>query len=318
MIIDRDYKYYTDENGVEKAFNTNTGEVTDTFTATYPVGTISYTPEQQERYKEQQERKAEQERKAKLKEISQAANHPLGRFVFVNIFDGFKGLPPATLARLFFLVSYYDEKTGTLVRGRSSILRRDLPELLKITKGAVTKFLGEVSPRYIIVNEDKTISVNEEVFCKGRLLFTPAIRLYKNGIQSLYQETEQSQVRHLGYIFALIPFLNAKYNVLSYDTEQTSVENIRPITLKEFCDLIDFDFSNVSRLKKIYQQLTFPTVDGKREHFVYFVGDGINAGDATIIVNPRILYRGSDFRAVEAYTIHFREKETEPPQLVIS
>lgn len=318
MRIDRDYKYYTDENGVEKAVAISTGEVTDTFTATYPAGTIHYTPRDQERYKERQERKAEQERKAKLKEISQAANYPLGRFVFVNVFEEFKGLPPASLARLFFLVSYYDEKTGTLVRGRKSILRRDLPELLKITKAAVTKFLGEVSPRYITVNEDKTISVNEEVFCKGRLAFTPAIRLYKNGIQSLYNDTEQSQVRHLGYVFALIPFLNAEYNVLTYDTEQTSVENIRPITLKEFCDLIGFNFSNVSRLKKIYQQLTFPTVDGKREHFVYFVGDGINVGDATIIINPRILYRGSDFRAVKAYTIHFREKDTETPQPVIS
>ena len=82
----------------------STGEVVNSITVQVPIGTIFYTPEQQEEYKE---RKEDEEQK----KIRRANNKPLGEFCFMNSKEKYKDVSPQTVTRLVYLATYlpYDE-----------------------------------------------------------------------------------------------------------------------------------------------------------------------------------------------------------------
>ena len=83
------YEYLDDHH----AMQLSTGEIVDANWVHLPVGTISYTPAQQEIYKDKKE--AEQ-RKA----IMRHANTPLGNFLFADASHRYADISPQTMARL--------------------------------------------------------------------------------------------------------------------------------------------------------------------------------------------------------------------------
>lgn len=295
-----------------KAFNTNTGEITDTFTATYPVGTISYTPEQQEQYREKQELQKQQDYKDKCKQRSQEINAVLGRWTFVNCNTDFSGLPHGTLARLFFLASFLDFAHGNkLMDGKNPIRRSDLAGLLYISEPAVSKFLKQAS-RFIWISKEDEVLISSQVFAKGKLLSPPAMKVYQRGIRTLYRKVAQDKdggrtqkLNHIGLLFMMLPYINTEYNVLCRNPDEKDLKSIEPIRLKEFCEMMKIDVSNISKLKKIYKNLTFD-VNGEQERFVAFVNDGLDTDESVIVINPAVLYSGNNHTQVEAYALYFK------------
>lgn len=132
-----------------------------------------------------------------------------------------------------------------------------------------------------------------------------ALKIYKKGIRILFESVNKSEHKHLGYIFALLPYVNFEYNVLCKNPDEKDLNSIEPISLKDFCIMIGFDISHLNRLKKIYSAIRF-NVDGEQRRFVAFVNDGTDIKRSTICINPRVLYSGSDYTKVEAYALFFR------------
>lgn len=295
--IAADTKNYQYQDNI--AINTNTGEILDTMTVTVPIGSHIYTPEQQEAHNKQQEILLN-------RTIRENANRELGNFFFVHNNSNFSDISPATLTRLIYLNTYLDYENNQLMLGKNvPMYRKDLINILGISKAATSRFWNEVSPEYITESEIGLIFTNNNFFLRGKLDKSQKSDFYRyrkffiNGVRKLYKSTDTSNHKHLGYIFKMLPYINIEYNVLCYNPLETYYEKISLMTLKDFCEIIGYNVNNIGRLLSIYKHIRFH--DGER--FCKFVNDGINRIESEIFINPRVLYSGSDYRKVEVLGI---------------
>lgn len=302
------YTYRTLENGNVIAINNSTGEVHETAEAVVPIGTRFILPEEQEANRERKKRQAESQKR-------RDTSRELGDFYFVKSGQEFPDLSPQTLARLVFLETYVgyadksDKKRNRLMLTQKTPMRREnLKKVLGLSKTKVCEFWNEVSPAYITEDVDGYLRSNADVFVRGTLKrreYTAYQRFYRNGIRSIYNSIESTQHRYLGYVYQMLRFINLEYNILCSNPDERDKDKIQPMTVREFCDEIGFDVSNWHRLEKVYRNLRF-TVDDTPVKFCAFVTDGGNKADMRIIINPRIIYGGTDYRKVDALDIIFR------------
>lgn len=302
------YEYRTTEDGRTVAINTRTGEIHKALNLLTPEGSHVLTPEDQQRNRERKEQREQNQRRKN-------ASNEFGDFYFMRSEQEFPELSPQTLARLIYLETYiaYADKTAKhknkLMKTRKTQMRReDLPEVLKVSRSLADEFWNEVSPKYVTADEEGLLYSNSEVFIRGTLKkkeFTAYQKFYKNGIQSVYLSLKPSKHRYLGYVYQMLRFVNFEFNVLCFNPDETNRDKIEPMTVRQFCDEIGFDVSNWCRLENVYRNLRFKVGDNL-EKFCAFVTDGGNKADMRIIVNPRIIYGGTDYQKVGALDVIFR------------
>lgn len=289
------YEYFTDDEGLLKCINRSTGEVSDAVEQIVPIGTSVMTPDMRAAYIEYKKRKEENK-------YRKAANKDLGNFFFVQSNENFSKLSPQTTVRLIYLNTFADYETNRLMLKRNTPMQhKDLIEVLKISKAAVSNFWHEVCPKYVIEDESGLMFTNTEIFIKKRLsrrVYIEYQKFYNKGIRKLYDETEPSKHKHLGYIFKMLPYINFEYNLLCYNPNESQLEKLHLMSLADFCKEINYNVSNLNRLMQIYKNLRFDS-NGIQERFCSFSYDGIDRSKSSIAVNPHILYNGSDYRKVE-------------------
>lgn len=295
-VDEKNYDYSTPGFAVDQS----TGEAVETVLMEVPIGSRVYTPKRQQEYTKRKEQE-------EIRRRSVSNNKALGKFVFLRNVP-YLDLSPETMTRLVYLNTFVGFEGNLLINNRGNpIQRRDLPEVLKVSKTVASVFFNEVCPKYIQQRDDGTLVSSSDYFVRGKLKHAQDSfyrKMYITGIRKLYSETPPTRHKHLGYLFALLPFINTEYNMLCHNPMETEMDLIQPITLSEFCEMIRFRFSNVSRLKQIYKELRF-NVGNSRQRFCTFVNDGVDIGKSLIFVNPRILYSGNDFSKVEILTHGF-------------
>lgn len=271
--------------------DTLTGERLDTVTVTAPVGTSVRTPAQQDAYKKVQAlNDYKQRRKSNQKE--------LGNFYFASTENDFKKLTPETAARLIYLCTYLDFD-NSLKWKRRNMKKSDLQELLGVSRGTAFKFWKEVSPLYLVEDAAGLKLVNSD-FIRGSIKSSNKSyqKFFINFVRKLYESTDTTRHRHLGYVFGVLPYVNIEYNVLCWNPCEKVLEDINSLSLSEFCDLIGCYKDDVKSLMDKYEQITFP-VNGQQEYFLSYVVHNSDFDGARLFVNPKIFYAGSDYRKVE-------------------
>lgn len=291
-----DYKYIIDESGKTKAIDISTGEMTDTVLIRAPVGSRVYTPRMLQVNKDYLKNKQENA-------LRRIINNDLGKFFFVIHNEEFKDLLPQTITRLIYLNTYMNyDNNKLMLTERTPMKRKDLSQVLNVSKAVVSKFWKEVSPKYIKEHNDGLIFTNTDVFIRRRLKkggkYNPYHKFYINGIRTLYRSTDINNHRHLGYIFKMLPYINLEYNVLCHNPLEQNLDLINFMSLSEFCEIIQYDISHLNRLCSLYKKIKFD-VNGNQEKFCAFTYDGLNRNYAKIFVNPHVLYNGMDYKRVE-------------------
>lgn len=276
----------------------STGEVKKTVILEVPEGSICYTPEQQEAYKERKQ--LEEERRMKAAMLAMQSND-LGHFYFVSTEREYDYISPATFARLIYLCTYlrYDSSVLYLTK-RTPMYEDDLAMVLDLSKNTVKSFLNEASA-YLSVLEDRRLSIETDAFYKGALpkeQHSSFQKVYVDTVRKLYKTTPTNKHRYLGYIFLMLPYVNIEHNILCFNPEETDLESVRAITLLDFCHAINYDVNHAARLRREYAKIFF-TINGREEKFCSFVFDGGNPNNSKIYVNPHVLYSGSDYAHVE-------------------
>lgn len=305
FIETRGYEYITDSQTSERlAIQRSTGEVLSWDYMPIPYGSIIYTPEQQEAYKK---RKKQQNSLARL-----------GKFFFLDTQNGFKSIKPASAARVVYLCTFLKYGTNDLYRTRRKQMKKeDLPKVLGISESTARRFFEEVSPRYIQVDGVGHLHLDKQMFLYGArgIGSEPALyrKVYADKVRELYKGTPKTKHKELGYIFSLLPYINMEYNVLCKDIFETDIEEVEPLTLREFCQIIGHSFDTVQRLLDTYASIKV-LVNGVEERFCAFVFDGVNIGDAQIFVNPHIIYNGSDPERVELLGTFWRKNADQSRQ----
>ena len=290
------YKYIKHSDGKTLAVNTTTGEVSDTFNATLPVGSMTFTPEQQKNYhKQKQKERARQE---------QTLNrNPSRSFYFLKNNNEFNELKAADVARLIVLATYirYDRDSNKdnklLLDTGEPLTIRDIPYLLKISEKTAKRFINNVTPKYLKITDTGLLFTNHFYFCKGRLNANSDFRkVYNKNVRKLYNSTQHHN--HIGYIFSMLQYVNVEYNILCTNPEETDIDLIQPLSFTTFCQKIGYDTKAEARLKRIYHSIKF-NVNGKDEKLV-------DIGNR-IIINPKILYSGTDYKKVEVLGLFYKD-----------
>lgn len=290
------YTIQTYPDGRSYAINNLTGKTVNTCTVVVPSGSKIYTPEDIEA------RQLRLEREAK-KAIIRKANQHKPRFFFVRAESEFQDLTPATVTRLIVLGTYCAYDGRLILNNRTPMKRSHLKEVLKLSDAAITNFWREVSPKYVTEHDGYLYLSDRRTFIRGNL---PKyghdywIKFFITAVRTLYKKTDTSNHKHLGYIYQLLPFVNVEHNILCRNVFERDVEDIEPITLLELCDLIHYDCRNLYRLLQIFRRIKFK-VNGREELFCKFVNDDVNISKSYIIINPRVLYSGSNTKAVENF-----------------
>ena len=131
------YDYFIDpDSGQPFAVSRANGDITDAVVTTVPIGTVFYTPEQQE---------AINDRKAQQREFydRKAVLDSFGRFSFLCATQEFEGVSPETAARLVYLSTFLKWEDGALLFTQRSKMSRDsLPEVLGLSRQTVNRFSG--------------------------------------------------------------------------------------------------------------------------------------------------------------------------------
>ena len=221
----------------------------------------------------------------------------LGKFCFLAIENGFSEIPPATVARLVYLSTFLRYGTDSLYLTKRTQMKKDhLPKVMGMSATTAFRFMKEVVPQYLRVDESGNLHLSDQIFRCGGMGKNNKNRAYQkvyiDMVRNLYERTRLSNHKELGYIFAMMPYINIEYNVLCKNPYEKDIERIELLSVREFCEAIGHSYSTASRLRETYSKIRFP-VDGADEQFCKFVTDGNDLDDAWIFINPRILYSGT-------------------------
>lgn len=214
------------------------------------------TPEDQERRQNYFNLQAE-------RELRKRANAPLGHFLFMSG-AGFNAISSASVARLIMLCTYskYD---ALLMTGRNKpMTRAEAQRILNLEYTSFNKFMKEVVPRFLIEKDGALYLANHETFFRGkkdRKNHSQFWKTYLLAVRRLYNATEARQHKALGRVFQLLPYINVEFNVLAHDIEETSLDEVQPMSLFEVCQELGVDWSHVNRLLELFRSLTFTVGD---------------------------------------------------------
>lgn len=282
------YDYIEDaETGEVSAIQRSTGEVTQVDIVLAPVGSYLVTPEQ----------RANRRDIMKKKRITEF----LGKYYALSLNNDFANLRPATVSRLVFLATFLRYKEDCLYRTkRTPMHRTDLPQILKISRLTSDRFMEEVCPNYIREDSEGNLHMNSKVFFYGPVSKEMGAhqKIYMRAVKALYNCTSTSNLKHIGYLFKMLPFVNIEHNILCHNPYTPNTNEAEPMNLQEFCEKVGLasDRSTVTRLKGAYASLVFE-LDGKLYNFCSL--QSTNHGEGLVIyINPRILYSGSDYEGM--------------------
>lgn len=218
-------------------------------------------------------------------------------------------LSPANVTRMIYLSTFlhYD---GFLAHSNGvGITMKSLPQLLKLSDRQFRNFWQELSTEKIFREQDGLVYVNANYFCRGRMRSKDVAtmvmdgkymtRLFIDGVRQLYEAATPRSHKTLSYIFQILPFVNREHNIVCHNPLEEDPDKIEPMTLGEFCDVVNYDRHNAARLCKALMSPTF-TVGNREQHAVRCVlTKSMSREEYNIFINPRVYYAGTDYRKVE-------------------
>lgn len=193
------------------------------------------------------------------------------------------------LFRFIYLCSFmnYD---NYLSNGKRLLRESDLQDILLLGKSEYYKTKDYLLKNDLISIDAKgLISVNSKYCKKGQINKTKVvevIRMFNNGIQELYQKALPREHKKLAILLDILPYINYKYNIICYNPTEENIELIKPIKMPDLCEMLGYDRSNSSRIKK---QLFSLRVSGEKVIGLWQV-ENIDA----LLVNPRVYYKGGE------------------------
>lgn len=296
------YEYITDnQSNTILAVSKATGECVEAETILIPKGSWVVTPEQKEINRERKRQKQQDILESKKRGRTKEA------YTFVSTTETFKGVSAANLTRLIYLSTYLSYKDSTLkMTERREIHKSELSKILGVSQRTAERFWSEVNPKYILEEDNGVLKLNADIFVRGKVknLMSFYIKVFKKGVFALYNSVPKEKHKQLGYIFALLPYVNIEHNILCHNTKEKNIDNIQPMTMQEFCNEIGYNYQNVDRLHKAFKNLSFDVGNNRRELFCSIIKNEYT-DKQLMIINPKIFYSGSNPNAVLEYGVFY-------------
>lgn len=232
-----------------------------------------------------------------------------GGFTFLRIENALNGINPATVGRLAYLSTYMEYGNQLLMRSKNHpMIKSDLPEVLLISRDTANKFFNECENAGLIEAHGSEGLYMNEIFFRDKTTDKNQIKLYRTTIQQLYKRTLPKYIKNFGYVVQLVSHINREWNVVCHNPAEKESEKVRIMTMKELCKVIDYDYSHISRLNEALFGLAFNWNSRKQAlcaSIEFTTEEGKQKG---LIVNPHLIFAGTDFKKVEGYGMFFRPR----------
>lgn len=198
-------------------------------------------------------------------------------------------LKPQYLTRALYLSSFmnYNNK---LVEGTTRprlIHEEDLQRLLRLSRTETFNTKRELlNIGFLIIGEDKTISVSEDYCKKGEVAKDKNIskaRIFNEAITEMYENSVPNEHKKLALLFKMLPYINLRHNIVCTNIAEEIRECVIPLTIKSLAEILEQ--TNTTRFKK---DLLSIKVKGKPAVAIISVLD-----KTAILINPSIYYKGT-------------------------
>lgn len=198
------------------------------------------------------------------------------------------------VARLFLMATYLPYRQSNILQYRNGtkISKKELQKLLILSDGSFRRFLEDMSG--IIVMENDGVQLNSSLFernnIRGQREQTNSfIRIYHKAYRFLYKKLTVRKHQQLGYLIRLIPYLHRTTNIICNNPYVESEENLNTLGMRKICDVIGYEYNQVSRLVKNLQYLT---LENGQPVFLY------NRDKDIAAIHPELFYAGSSWEAI--------------------
>ena len=281
---------------------------TGTVEGVIAAGTTLETPEQKKVRREILENKAKQKF---------FVRNECGRFFWSLYYpaeDYFSDVSDATLSRAIYLMTYLSyDKDYLVVRDDVTAPYRpmqkdDVKKVIGLSERRFEDFWAELMATKIITEQDDGKLVVCDQFQRGKLgkkakQDMSAMKIFDNCVRYLYENTTTKSHRYLAYLYRLIPYINASYNVFCSNPEETDRNKIRWLTAKEMCWILGLDESNESRIISMLFKIAFIDSNGDSCSVITRVQNYRNSESRNfIVINPQF-YQGYRVTPEEAITL---------------
>lgn len=219
------------------------------------------------------------------------------------------GLDNATITRLI-MASTYCNYNGILCHDNGRIITQDgLQQILHLKDRVFFNFVAKCKTAGILSYDGQQYKLDRDVFAKGNLKkkdyqqdFT---KIYAEGIRNIYNSVSVASHKTLGYLFAILPYINRDYNFLCKNQDENNLDNLSYLTLGEVAAMFGYDVTHIGRLKSDLWHIRFDN----GELCVNFVPHP-DLALWCVIVNPRLYYMGSNpIEMQKIGNIFFKNKE---------
>ena len=289
-------------------------EYMDVETGESIVGAIK-TEEELLKLQEAQERKDKRDKYLKEKtEFESYIQANFGSFYFNNYMELWDKLTKDNSAlafRFLYLCTYADYdgylRFGGIKNGvdTSYMTTKDFKEVFNISTGMTTKLKNELFDNDLIFQtDDERLIVNSRYYTRGKLSASDrkkSTRSFDFGIRHIYQMSQPKEHKKLGLIIPLLDYVNVHLNIVCKNVNEKEPRYMYPLDMKEICDIVGFDYTHSTKLKKC---LSSTTVSGQ-PLLAY-----ITHNDASFfVVNPAIFYKGKKLEDLKSLMDLFKVKK---------
>lgn len=233
-------------------------------------------------------------------------NNKYGDFVWC-LYDISKeylpNIKPQNIARMMYIVSYLGYDGYLVYSNGRTITKQGIYKRLGISRTQADEFYNEMTTNNIFIEQNDKIYINSCYFCKGSINKIKKhnkniTRLYVSNVKEIYESIPIALHKHMGYIFKVIPFVNRRYNILCKNPTESTYENIQPISLNEFCNIVNYaEKHKKTIITKLCNEFYI-----NRQHVINFIhheSKRKNMHQRCIIINPKIYYSSDDWDTID-------------------
>lgn len=249
----------------------------------------------------------ERDARIALHKESSLNNHSeeLGGFVWTNFTplitfkEQYPGLIESHYARLMYMSTFLKHDSEQLKTDNNRpIKKKDIRGMLALTETPAKNFIKEVTAHGLLSFDDENNVFIHNLFTKGRndSRGYTRTRMYIQTVRKLYELVDGRNVKKLGVIFSVIPFIDFRLNILAHNADK-GVKDSSELIIMTMADLAEeLGFSNSQKLKETLHSFK---IDGQR--IVHTAND--TKGKSIIIVNPKFVYAGNheDFEKLNEF-----------------
>lgn len=230
-----------------------------------------------------------------------------------TIVERFPTLTQADTGRLLFIGTFVTFNSGaTQYGGRLQydngrrISKNQLQELCGMSRPRFSEFFKRLEAEGILSVDaaTKDVYMNPSVIYRGEIKEIDAkvsdleyTRIYRDTVRRLYEEFDGKQLKQLGLIYAVLPFISAQTNIVVTNPEEKDSDRLRPMNVRTLAMILEYDAP-----QKLKTALNAVKLDGKPVFL--FADDPFDRREKRIVVNPRVVFRGNN-EALQAINVLF-------------